>query len=1131
MVGGKKVWAALAALPLIALGQWMVPTATAQGASGGQAPLTPAQAKALSSNVTNRVIVVFKDQIKTAPASRSQVGARRSAESKYQQPVIGEMNQTKARNVRAYTTINAVAATVSPGEAARLAANPNVATVVPDQIIHLAQPATTSPSTTVDRTAVAGTCSTDSTKPVLAPQALSLMSVDSSDPAAKTARSLGIDGSGVSVAYIADGVDTNNPDFIRQPSGQHVFTDYEDFTGTGTSAPTGGGEAFIDSSSIAAQGNQSYDVSNYSALPLSSPCYVKVEGVAPGASLIGLIAFNGESGFNSTILQAIDYAVSVKHVDVLNESFGANLFPEDQASFDLIRQADDLATAAGTTVTESTGDAGVTNTVGSAADDPNVIGVGATTSYALDSQVGYGGFQFPGVTGFLNDNISSFSSSGFTQDGSVLSAVAPGELNWVLCTPDLSQFSDCANFAGQPTPVLDGGGTSESAPLTAGVAALVIQAYEKTHSGTAPAPALVKQFITSTADDINAPADQQGSGIVDAYRAVVAAESYNATPPAGSDNVVMKSVEQFNAVGAPGTPESFTETLTNLGSTAELVDLSSRTLGAYSMVKAATVTLSDTSSPHSTDYQGHTDNYQTVNFTVPAGVDRLNGAIAYQGSSSALSARVRLALVDPHGNLAEYSVPQGVGNYGDVQVTNPASGVWTAYIWSRDTSSGGTTGPVVFGASTANYQSFGHLSTSSLDLAPNGGTGSVTLTVSTPPTPGDQSGSITVAPAGQTPETVAVTLRSLASVGTTSFSGVLTGGNGRSVFNGETEYYQFDLPAGAPALNASVNLANNPNNQTNAWLVDPSGQAEAYQSNLLVTSAKGGHSLSAQNTLGTNLHVINPAAGRWTLIIDFAPTVSGTALSEPFTVNLDQNAPLVQATGMPNGSQINANKPVVVNVKVTNTGTAPEAYFVDGRDNSQTTYPLVAVTSPDTQAPLTFSDNFPEYLVPSQTTSIATEATTDGTEPIQFDMSTPAGDPDLASNQGLDVTATASGSPLTQGEWSVLPSVVGPFTSSSATTENVHTSMDATTQTFDPAVSSRTGDLWQMALGGPFAVTPVVVNPGQTAVIPVTISPTAARGSTVSGTLYVDDDSLVLFGFLVPNANTVAAIPYSYKVK
>jgi hypothetical protein len=1081
----------------------------------------------LSTHVNQRVIVVFKNQVAADPASRSQVRARRSAEQTYQRPVISELGQTKARNVHAYTTINAVAATVSPGERARLAANPDVAEVVPDQIIHLATPTITTPASSAGRSPVPGTCSTDPSKPELSPQALSLIHADSDDPHAKTARSLGIDGSGVTVAYIADGVDTGNPDFIR-PNGQHVFTDYEDFTGTGTQAPTGGGEAFIDSSSIAAQGRQSYDISNYSALPLSKQCYVRVEGVAPGANLVGLIAFTGESGFNSTILQAIDYAVSVDHVNVLNESFGSNPYPEDAASLDLIKQADEQATAAGTTVTVSTGDAGVTNTTGSPSDDPKLIGVGATTSYELDSQVGYGGFQFPGVTGFLNDNISSFSSSGFTQTGSVLSVVAPGELNWVLCTPDLNRFADCANFAGQPTPVLDGGGTSESAPLTAGVAALVIQAYKKTHGGTTPTPALVKRFITSTADDIDAPGDQQGAGLVDAYRAVLAAESYHASPALGA-NAVVKSSDQFNAVARTGTAETFTEHLTNLGSTAQTVHLASRTLGAYSMVRTATVTLSDAGSPHSTDYQGINDNFATVRFQVPSGIDRLNGAIAYQGASASLNARVRLALVDPAGRLAEYSVPQGVGNYGDVQVTNPSAGRWTAYIWSRDSAHGGTTGRVVFGASVARYHRFGRLSTTSLTVGA-GDTRSFRLSVRTPRVPGDEAGSITVAPVGQRAETVPVTLRSLAPSGSTRFSGVLTGGNGRSVVNGETEYYQVNVPAGSPALNASVNLADNPDNQTGAWLIDPAGQAEAYQSNLLVTQSSSGQ-LQAQNTLGTNLHVVHPVSGRWTLAIDFAPTVSGTALSEPFTVFLNQRAPAVHATGVPHGAKINANDPAVVKIKVTNTGTAPEAYFVDGRTTTETTYDLVSVTSPDTQAPLTFSDNFPEYLVPSQTTSITAEATTDGTEPIQFDMSTPAGDPDLASGQGLDVTATATGHPLTPGEWSVLPSVVGPFTSKAASTENTHTSMTATTKAFDPAVSSHTGDLWQLSIGGPFTVTPVVVQPGHSATIPVVIAPTGPAGRTVSGTLYVDDDSLALFGFLAPNANTVAAVPYTYKIK
>ena len=1142
----SKFWAVITAVPLLAGGLWAVPSQAAQPAGTAhpahQAPLTAAQARALSVNVNQRVIVVLKNQLTNTPASRAHVVARRQVEAVLQSPVLSELRLTKALRVHTYTVINAVAATVSAGERARLANNPAVAEVIPDQIIQLAPVAQESPgapgnSHTSGRNPVPGTCSSNPNRPALEPQALSDIHADSSDPNAKTARSLGITGAGVTVAFIADGLDTSIADFQRNPAyassgspaGTPVFVDYKDFSGEGTSVPTGGEEAFLDASSIAAQANSTYDISNFSALPLKTQCYIRVEGVAPGANLVGLDIFGAEDGgFNSSFLQAIDYAVT-DHVNVLNESLGNNYYPDDQASLDLIKQANDAAVAAGVTVTVSAGDAGVTSTIGTPATDPNVISAGASTTYEMASETGYGGFQFPGVTGYLNDNISSLSSSGYQQNGATISLVAPGESNWITCSLNTAQYSECTTLAGNPAAYNESGGTSESAPLTAGTAALVYQAYAKTHGGAFPTPALVKQILTSTADDIDAPGDLQGSGLLDAYRAVLAAEAYQAPVRPRTPDTLLESTSQFNAVGTGGSTQNFNEQLTNLGGSTEFVNLSSRTLGAYTPLKTTTVTLSDTTSAQSVDYQGIADNVEVVHFYVPRGVDRLNGAIAFQGASSDLSARVRLALVTPEGQLADYSLPQGVGNYGDAQVANPQAGQWTAYIWSRDSANGGTTGPVVFGASVASYVNFGRVFPDELAI-PAGATRNVALSVQIPTTPGDSAGSLVVSSWGQPNLAIPVTLRSLVPSGPTSFSDVLTGGNGRATFTGVTKYYQVNVPAGSPALNGTVTLADNPNNGLYVWLVDPNGQSQAFQSNALITEDSLGN-LNLTPTLGANVHVVDPAAGLWTVIVTFAPAVSGTALSEPFTVSLNQNAPTVTSSGVPSGGTVAPGSPLTAQVTVTNTGTSPEAYFVDGRLNSLTQYSLSSLTAASTTVPASVYNNVPLYLVPSETTSIQGAASTTGTGSIQFDLGAPTGDPDVASGQGLNVNATVTGSPVTAGVWDIAPDVVGAFGATGAATETVNTTLTATTQTFDLGVTSPTGDLWQEALGTAEPISPIVVQPGQSTTIPVTFTASGTPGQTVSGTLYLDDNSLFsLYGGLDPNANTVAAIPYSYKV-
>ena len=1106
-----------------------------------------ASASSVPQAPTQSVIVVFKNQDRAQPATRSALGARRRTLAALQGPVLSQLAAGKAQDVHSYTTLNAVSATVSPAQLSALRSDPAVAEVVPNGVVHLAPPTTGAAGSASGggTTPLPGACAPPG-KVQLEPEALRTMSVDSDHPNAKTARSLGISGSGVTVGWIADALDPNNPDFIR-PGGQHVFVDFKDFSGFGTSAPTSGAEAFGDASAIAAQGREVYDVSQFSALPLNRPCKIRIEGVAPGANLVGLVAFGASNvAPDSSILEAIDYAITTAHVNVLNESFGINNYPDDGGALDLIAQANDQAVAAGITVVEATGDAGVTNTTGEAATDPNVIAAGASTDNQNYIQDGFGGTRFPEVKRWSNDEISSLSSSGFDQHGRTIDVVAPGESDWALCSTDQDEFGGCASLAGNPSPVQSFGGTSQSSPMTAGVAALVIQAYEKTHRGTAPTPAVVKQLIVSNTDDIGAPADQQGSGRVDAYKAVLAAENDNQPAGGGSAQgrnvgVVATSPTQLNAVDQPGTAENLTDTVTNQSGSTQHLTFSGRTLGAYRSLYTTQFTLSD-SDPQTPDYAGVPINYQRLKFRVPAGEDRLNASAAFHSATptASLNARVRITLIDPNGTYVGDSRPQGLGNYGNLQIANPAAGTWTAYVYSRYAAAGGYVGPVVFGVSAARYTSFGTVTPSGATLAP-GQSVAVQVRTRTPTQPGDASGAIVVqsSPAhggSTTSTTVPVTLRSLIPSGNQTFSGTVTGGNGRAPISGQEFFYQLDVPAGQPELNATITVQD-PGNQFGAYLIDPQGEAVAYATNMV----PGADSSSPPNNqLGAQLHTLNPAPGRWRLAIVFAPVVSGNSLSSPFQVSVNQQAVPASAGGLPNAAstQLTAGQSYTYDVTVKNTGTAPEMFFPDARLPGSTPFTLGAVSGASDNLP--DNDNLPVYLVPTNSTQFQAQATTTGSTPLLFESQFVGGDPDLASTVGTTASLSFADNPIATGEWDVLPVEYGTFGTTGPPSEAVTTSASVVTSPFDTAVSSPTGDLESDSANPATSLDsfqPITIAPGQTGTIPVTITPSGASGTKVTGTLYLDDTAYFEFGSIqdalvnYPQADEVAALPYQYTIK
>jgi Subtilase family len=775
-----------------------------------RASLTPELAAQLSQSADRSVIVIMKSRVAGDSAASDQA------------PLMDELRQVKAGGIKPFRLVNAFAATVSEGELARLKAHAAVERVLPDVVIRrklrasplvssrTATAASVSPVASPQAAApvlhtLPGACSS-SAQGLLDPEALPLTNTASDDLAALTARSLGFTGAGVKVAAMTDGVDVNNINFIRA-NGTSAFIDYRDFTGDGPTAPTFGDEAFVDYNAVAGQGIHVYDVSQFSAQTDPAPCKIRIQGVAPGASLVGLKVLSANFTTISEMLQAIEYAVQTAHVDVLNESLGTNPNP-DTSFLDALTLFDDAAVAAGVTVVVSSGDAGPTNTIGTPASDPNVISVGATTSFRFYAQTNLGAARYFATTGWLNDNISAFSSSGFTQTGRTVDLVAPGDFAWMSCDAS-ANYSACVNFLNAPSNVEVSGGTSLSAPLTAGAAALVIEAYRGAHHGRSPSPALVKQILTSTATDLGVPANEQGAGLLNTYKAVLLAKSIDADTPAGQ--TLLLSQNQLNAVGLPGTNANWDVTVTNVSASPQTVTASGRTFGPKQSVQTGSVEINPPGAQFTYD-NGLLYTYQTFTFQVPPGAARLYASIAY--SESAVIAR--LSLIDPNGKFAAFSNPYGIGDAGNVDVRQPVPGAWTGVIFEY--SALATPGTVLWQVYTQQFVPFASVSPGAFTLPP-GASRTLEISAVTPAAPGDAAGSIVLTGSGGGtdpylgPESnsIPVTLRSLVDANHGgSFSGTVIGGNGNFPPEGQVAYYQFKVGPGCESITATVSLSNDP---------------------------------------------------------------------------------------------------------------------------------------------------------------------------------------------------------------------------------------------------------------------------------------------------------------------------------
>lgn len=1092
--------------------------------------MSNAQASKFAVGKRTGVIVMLKNQHAEVPDVQSSRQARTAVVKRDQDPYLNELKQVSATQVKSYTIVNGFAAQVTAAEAARLAADPNVASVSPQRTYTLprddAAPATGKGGSTgaAKVNTAPGTCPKDPSKPLLEPESLQLSHTAYNDRSIPQAQNIAT-GKGVKIAFLADGLDINNPEFIR-PDGSHVVVDYQNFSGLGNT-PTNGGEAFGDASSLAAQGRVTYDLSNYASpsAPLPKGCNIRIRGMAPDASLVA-INLSPAGGFSdSTILEAVDYAAS-KNVDIINESLGGLGLPSTVDSS--VVEANDAAVAAGITVVASTGDQGTTGTIGSPAMDNNIIAAGGSTAFRALAQASWGGFQLSNGH-WYSDNISTFASGGTTEQGRVPDLVAPAERGWVTCSLDTANYNGCVTRAGKPTNVFPFGGTSESSPLISGEAALVIQAYEHTHHGAHPSPALVKHLLTSTATDLSEPGSEQGAGLFNALAAVRAAQSVHDGhgSPATQSNALLLGKSQLIDSAPAGTAVHDSFTVTNTSASKQTVSAHGRTLTTTTSDNHGTVTLNGAQAGLPTFFDGHfNDNraYIKRTFTVPKGADYLASSIAYPATGSR-PAEPQFTLLDPNGAFAAESYTSAGSGFGRVDVHNPIPGTWTE-AFSTAAGTGGFNGKISFDNTTQKYGTYGSVSPASLTLAA-GQTGTFQVSARTGNATGDLSAAVQLdtsrspdpaASPSQLREIEPFTVRSdiSASQNGGRFTGTLSGANGGAQY----KPYYFNVPPGQRDLSLGVRFQN-PNQVIFAAMIDPSGQPLGLTGDVF-TDAKGNQSLTG----ALQFFRMRPAAGRWALVVELQPPANGTQTSTPFSGRLQFNTLEIHPKGLPNSAHttLPAGKPVTATVTVKNTGNSPELFFADGRLTGQAAdMPLISV-GPSSGLPLGNAGGGAQWPVPTQTSSLTFNGSS--TTAIQLDAGFFSGDPTYyGPSNGDTASVTICGHELAPGAWGSDATIYGP-TGSTVHTDKVNLTAVAHTELFDPGFAAATGDIWRASVDATApAFTPITIQPGQTGTITVTLTPSAAKGTVVHGTLYVDDYSPA-----TGDGDELTAIPYTYTV-